>query len=61
MSCHESSVEVSELSGLNGEGGLSLDAGVGLGLFGGGWGRAFGLADHGAGEFLGVSWGHKVS
>ena len=48
MSCHESSVEVSELSGLNGEGGLSFDAGVGLGLFGGGWGRAFGLVDHSA-------------
>ena len=40
---------------------MGLDAGVGLELFGGAWGWAFGLVDHGAGKFFGLSCGHEVS
>ena len=55
MSCHEPSVQIAHSGCLNGEGGLSLDPGVGLELFGGGWGWAFGLANHSASEFVRVS------
>ena len=58
---HEPSVQIAHSGCLNEEGGLGLDAGVGLELCGGAWNWAFGLADHGAGEFFGVSCGHKVS
>jgi hypothetical protein len=61
MSCHEPSVQIAHSGCLNGEGGLGLDAGVGLELFGGAWGWAFGLVDHGAGKFFGLSCGHEVS
>ena len=61
MSCHEPSVQIAHSGCLNGEGGLGLDAGVGLELFGRTWGWALDLKDHSAGEFLGVSCGHEVS
>ena len=61
MSGHEPSVQITHSGCLDGEGGLSLDAGVALELFGGGWGWAFGLTDHSAGEFFGLSCGHEVS